>query len=533
MSGDVDRRLAALRRAVELSEGRLEPEHVEAARTVVERAGARIDLGVETTVAALAGPTGAGKSSLFNALAGAELSSAGVRRPTTSASTAAVRGDVRPELLDWLGAARRHVLDAGPDDPPLVVLDLPDFDSVQRSHRDEVDRLVGLVDLLVWVTDPQKYADAALHDRYLRPLAGHRDVMLVVLNQADRLAPAALAACRADLGRLLAADGLEGVPLLTASALTGEGVRELRAALEERARERAAAAARLAADVTAVAAPLRATCAGRAGEVSGTDRDRVVAALAGAAGVPTVVRAVDAAHRREGKLAAGWRPARWLGRLRPDPLRRLRLGEAPDPDVHSSLPRATPVQLAQVGSAARTLAERAAGDLPAPWPARLRTVTTGSGDQMAGELDRAVTGVDLRRRRPRWWTVAALLQRVLALAAGIGALWLLGLAALGYFRLDDVLAPPEVENFPLPTLLVVGGLLAGLLLALIARRANAVGGRRRARRAQRALHRAVAEVAEVRILEPLRAELAAREEICAALDEAAGGNRSRRPRLRR
>ena len=35
----------------------------------------------------------------------------------------------------------------------------------------EVDRLVQLVDMLIWVVDPQKYADAALHDRYLIPLA--------------------------------------------------------------------------------------------------------------------------------------------------------------------------------------------------------------------------------------------------------------------------------------------------------------------------------------------------------------------------
>ena len=40
------------------------------------------------------------------------------------------------------------------------------------EHRLEVDRLVELVDLLVWVLDPQKYADAALHDRYLRRSPG-------------------------------------------------------------------------------------------------------------------------------------------------------------------------------------------------------------------------------------------------------------------------------------------------------------------------------------------------------------------------
>ena len=57
--------------------------------------------------------------------------------------------------------------------------------------------MVELVDLLVWVADPQKYADAALHDGYLRPLAGHGDAMVVVLNQADRLDDAGARGVRA------------------------------------------------------------------------------------------------------------------------------------------------------------------------------------------------------------------------------------------------------------------------------------------------------------------------------------------------
>ena len=48
---------------------------------------------------------------------------------------------------------------------------------------------MGLADLMIWVLDPQKYADAAVHRRYLVPLAGHSEVIAVVLNQADRLTP--------------------------------------------------------------------------------------------------------------------------------------------------------------------------------------------------------------------------------------------------------------------------------------------------------------------------------------------------------
>ena len=128
-------------------------------------------LTADHTVVALAGATGSGKSSTFNALAGVELSSVGVRRPTTSWATACVWGqEGADELLEYLGIAPRHqvmrdsLLDLGKEDSALqgvVLLDLPDHDSTEVSHHLEVDRLIELADLMVWVLDPQKYADAA------------------------------------------------------------------------------------------------------------------------------------------------------------------------------------------------------------------------------------------------------------------------------------------------------------------------------------------------------------------------------------
>src|SRR3954447_16903288 len=238
MSATLDHRLTALAEATDIAEGRLEPAVVQDARAVVQRAGERIGHGLEATVVALAGPTGAGKSTLFNALAGRALTAEGVRRPTTATATAAVWGANQPALLDWLEVPARHVLDGGGPEG-LVLLDLPDFDSVEAAHRLEVDRLVRLVDLLVWVVDPQKYADAALHDRYLRPLARHAAGMVVVLNQADRLGPQAEGA-REDLRRLLAASGMGRVPVLGVSARTHEGSSALRRVIEERVAGRAA-----------------------------------------------------------------------------------------------------------------------------------------------------------------------------------------------------------------------------------------------------------------------------------------------------
>ena len=171
-------RLDALSRFLRVADAHLPDGDLVAAHTLVERAGTRLALSRDHTVVALAGSTGSGKSSLFNALARLKLSPVGVRRPTTGVAHACVWGPLEPanQLLDWVGVLPRHrfvresALDA--DDEAslrgLVLLDLPDFDSVERGHRLEVDRLLGLVDEVVWVVDPQKYGDRILHKAYLR-----------------------------------------------------------------------------------------------------------------------------------------------------------------------------------------------------------------------------------------------------------------------------------------------------------------------------------------------------------------------------
>jgi GTP-binding protein EngB required for normal cell division len=535
----LDERLEALAEAAELARGRLDGDLVDAADGVVRRAGRRLGLGVEATVVALAGPTGAGKSTIFNALAGAELARASHRRPTTDAATAAVWGDVGDELLDWLEVRRRHRLGGEPDG--LVLLDLPDFDSVELSHRVEVERVIALADLMVWVVDPQKYADGVLHEHYLRPFAAYGESMLVVLNQADRLDAGGRAACVADLGRLLEDDGLPGLPVLAVSAVIGDGLDGLWAVLEERVRAREAASARLAADVATAASGLAAAAGtGAAGKIGRGDRAALTAALSEAAGVPGVVRAVTAAHRRRGALATGWPFVRWFRRLRPDPLRRLRLPDraegtralptARDEGIarrdqgtaaaRSSLPAPTRVQLAQVQTAARQLAARAAGDLPDPWPGLIRQAALEHDDDLPARLEAAVSGTDLRMRTPRWWRAAGALQVVLAVLVLGGALWLLALAGLGYLQLDDAIPSPDLEGFPVPTLLLGGGALAGLLLAALAGFAIRAGARRRARVATKALETRVRATGEELVIAPVEAELDARRRLAEALDAA-------------
>ncbi|GAA2598767.1 YfjP family GTPase [Actinomadura fulvescens] len=529
----LDERLAALGTAAGLAEGRLSETAVERARAVVRQAGKRAELSVEHTVAALAGATGSGKSSLFNAISGTDLAAVGVTRPTTSDAQAA-RWD--PEgsgpLLDWLDVPRRHTVNSGDGSElsGLVLIDLPDHDSIETAHRLEVDRLVAVVDLLVWVLDPQKYADAAVHERYLRPLSRHRDVMVVVLNQVDRLPERAVARCLDDLRGLLEADGLSGVPVVPVSARTGEGLPELRDLLAERVARRQAWAARLAADAgtaadeLAAAADLTASTQADAGPGRTLERlgEPLTAALSRAAGVPVVVDAVAKAHRHRAVVATGWPVTRWVRRFRPDPLRRLRL-DGGGTKGRTSLPVVSPVQRSEMDVAVREVGAGAAEGVPEPWARAVREAARAHNDQLADALDQAVASTSLgAARRPRWWTVVGVLQWLVFAALVAGALWLAALFVVSYLRLPD-LPTPEIGEVPWPTALLLGGALAGIVIALLSRAAAWLAGRRRARKAAKALRAAVSDVGTRLVLAPAETERARFTDFTAAIAKARAG----------
>jgi GTP-binding protein EngB required for normal cell division len=258
-------RLASLTELTRIGAGRAGPEGFSQdlltdAEALLRRSGERLRMSASHTVVALAGGTGSGKSSLFNALSGASFSPAGVIRPTTKHTHACVWGvEGAAPLLDWLGVQRRHryarasALDEGEASlTGLLLLDLPDHDSVVTGSAALVDRLVKLADMLVWVLDPLKYADASVHRRYLVPLAGHASVISVVLNQADTLPPEQVKDCEADLRRLLDAEGLTETSVLVTSALTGAGLDDLRRALADAVAVRRAATDRITADIDAL-----------------------------------------------------------------------------------------------------------------------------------------------------------------------------------------------------------------------------------------------------------------------------------------
>jgi GTP-binding protein EngB required for normal cell division len=525
--------LRALTEAVELCEGRVDSAVLDEPRRIVDQADRRLAISGSATVVALAGATGSGKSSIFNALSGTTLARVGVRRPTTAHAMASSWGDESAEdLLDWLQIPRRHALETDPTMAAaldgLVLLDLPDHDSTELDHRMEVDRLVQLVDMLIWVVDPQKYADAAIHDRYLKPLAKHSDVMMIILNQVDRLSMSQREQCLSDLRRLLASEGLARVPVMATSAATGEGIDALRETLAKLVAEKQAAALRLAADVSVAAAKLS--------EASGTTKltplsqssiNQLTTQVAIAAGVPVVTEAVGKAWRMRGGMATGWPVLAWMAKFKPDPLRRLHLdrlgvGRRPkeiDPSGvgRTSLPATSGVEKARVDTALRTLADQAAHGLTRGWADQIKRAARSAEDALPDRVDRAIatTDLDLAKHR-RWWQLIRVLQWLLVATVVVGLGWLALSFLLAYLQLPPL---PEVEwrGLPAPTVLAIGGVLAGLLLAGLARIGVEVGARRRTAKARQSLRAAIARVTGELVIEPVKAEQARYENARLAL----------------
>ncbi|MET8688892.1 GTPase [Streptomyces sp. NPDC004732] len=512
--GPLHTRLDALRELVGLSRARLDSGTLAEAGRVLDEAAARRRLSERHTVVAIAGATGSGKSTLFNSLAGVMISETGVRRPTTAAPIGCSWTDGAAGLLDRLGIPgrlrRRPLQGPGADElQGLVLIDLPDHDSAVGEHREHVDRILALVDAVIWVVDPEKYADAMLHERYLRPMAGHAEVTFVVLNQIDRLPGDAADQVLDDLRRLLDEDGVAlgehgepGATVLSISALTGEGVGELREALGQFTQERGAAARRISADVDAAAEHLRPVYVtgvhagrnrGRIG-LSEEAREEFADRLADAVGAAAAGDAAERAWRRHAGKACGdpwfrlwrWYDARRYSQGVPTPVALTPVDE-----------EATARQ--RVEHAVRTVADEATTGLPTPWGQAVREAAVRGAEGLPEALDElAVTaGVPSGRPpRPGWWPVAVLAQAAMTLLQVVGGVWLVG-------QIIGVATP----NLGVPALLMLAGIVGGPCVEWASRMAARGPARRYGHDAERRLREAAAGCGRARVLDPVAAEL--------------------------
>ncbi|WP_017573303.1 dynamin family protein [Nocardiopsis halotolerans] len=151
---------------------------------------------------AVAGSTGAGKSTLVNSLVGEQVTTTGVRRPTTNSPVLACN----PADVDWFSEAsfipslprvRQQglampgkdgmlVLAATEAMPPgVALLDTPDVDSAVAAHHEFAAKFLDAADLWMFVTTSSRYADARVWE-FLQ-VARDRDTSLaVVLSRVPR-----------------------------------------------------------------------------------------------------------------------------------------------------------------------------------------------------------------------------------------------------------------------------------------------------------------------------------------------------------
>ncbi|RKQ36615.1 dynamin family protein [Kocuria tytonis] len=190
-------------------------------------------------LAVVGGSTGAGKSTLVNALVGHPVTRSGAIRPTTrrpllihhprdaGAFTtqrvlprlARVRGTLtdpsqtpggRDGTSDPVADTGSLVLIGDENIPEgLAILDAPDVDSVSDDNRALAAQLLSAADLWLFVTTANRYADAVPW-QLLRSAAGRDITVAVVL---DRVQAASAGEIEEDLRRMLNQEGLGSAPV--------------------------------------------------------------------------------------------------------------------------------------------------------------------------------------------------------------------------------------------------------------------------------------------------------------------------------
>lgn len=138
-----------------------------------------------------------GKSTLINALAGADVvkpddpGGEGTFRP--ACYYADVDGEKLSARLDGLdGMVIDRVGGAPGTMAGLVLVDLPDFDSLFADHAEQVRRIASRLDGIIWVTTPKKVGDARAIQEVERVLKSRTNFVYVVnkmdwlLAQSDR-----------------------------------------------------------------------------------------------------------------------------------------------------------------------------------------------------------------------------------------------------------------------------------------------------------------------------------------------------------
>ena len=158
-------------------------------------------------IVVVAGSTGAGKSTVVNALVGEQLTPSGVLRPTTRIPHLFHHPLDTGVLTDVAQRAKVIATESVPRG--LAIVDSPDLDSISGENREVARTLLEAADLWVFVTTAARYGDAVPWEA-LRSGADRGASIAVVLN---RVTVDVAAQVRRELVTRLAAENLEALPL--------------------------------------------------------------------------------------------------------------------------------------------------------------------------------------------------------------------------------------------------------------------------------------------------------------------------------
>ena len=466
------------------------------AEKVATRVRDRVQIGGESTVVAFAGATGSGKSSLVNALVGEPVAEVAPTRPTT-AEPLSVSGRETSEVLDWMGVGPRHVLPGAFGDDSVILVDLPDLDSTEEEHRSAADRVIERADVVVFVLDPQKYADALLHREYLKRFGEHGAVTLVVLNQVDRLAQREKNVVLVDARGLLATDGLRD-RLIPTSARTGEGVEQLRRSITEIVSKRNAARLRLGADLRSAGEALAVASrkdGGASPSAVHVDFMPAARAMVSAAGGDAVAEAAARSYDLRSRRETPWK-SRSAHRA-PDPLDAV-VGP-------SGIPRyiPEPARIPAAQMAVRTYVDNELAALPTSWKSSVARDVDARTVRLIESTGDAAKDIEVGdSEQPSWWGVTRALFRASLATVAVGVLWLFFWAALGMFD------PPKAVGVGLPIILIGLGLLAALAVWISVGVMRSRGSNVARERVMSQLARALDDRAGFAVREPVEAQRA-------------------------
>ncbi len=498
--------IETLEHALRIGGSHLPGEAVKGTRDLLEKIHERHRRGMDHTVVAFAGATGSGKSSLVNAVTRTDAATVSALRPTTSRALAICSGPVS-ELLDWLQVDDRVVSNSlpGSADSQLVIIDLPDIDSTEFSNRDLSERLIARADVVVWVLDPQKYADAVVHEDYLRVLGEHSSSMLIVLNQADRLSEKERPWVVEHLTEILESDGLRSQVLET-SAATGEGVEALRQTIKDVSATKRAAVERLAADLRDRAEGLSAVVRGEDGRLEAPGElppfDAVALSLMEASGAKVVAQTAQASYLHRGKRATGWRFTSWVVGRKPDPLAALHLTGVSGGAEHSGASSLIPLerQRAVAKAGVRRYAQSSSENLPRTWRKDVVNESEKRSDSLVETADSPISTPP-----PSGGPSCSSFVACSVICARWGRM---AAHAVDCRCIPDSIAGSALRgSVGLPTVLLGAGLVVGWLAALVSRIFLARGARKTARRVSKHLGKGLSAAAQDMVVRPLRGDL--------------------------